>query len=953
MPQRLRQIEELYHAARESSPDERARLLSAADPEIRREVESLLAQIGGTYLDRPAIHNITQAAPDSKSDRIASGAIFGPYRIESKLGEGGMGAVYRATDSRLDRAVAIKIAQPQFIERFGREARAISSLNHPHICTLYDIGPNYLVMEFVEGETIATRLKSGPFLQETALQYAEQILAALVEAHEKSLVHRDLKPGNIMIGKSGVKVLDFGLAKSDTDETVTASHMVMGTPAYMAPEQREGKPADARSDIYSFGCVLYEMLTGLRATSRRRRLASRKLERIVGRCLEEDSSKRWQSAAELARELSGATDNHSRKRDSTTTVTTLSAGRSSPNRSSGVADKRTVVVADFANSTGCSAFDSSLREILVVQLAHSLGLSVLTDPRAGRTLSQMCRPANTRLTTEIAAEICERTASAAVIDGSVTNLGSGFLLSLSARDCRTGDVLEQEQARVTKKEDVSKVLARIAKRFAARASESIPLVAREPSLSDESTTPSLEAWRCYSAAMKALQGRGAAAAETVSLLKRAVEIDPNFAVAYAHLGRQCDGTGESETGARYIAKAYELRSRVSDWENYFITFNYERQVTRNMERARQTLESWARKYPKDLFPCGFLAAFASQATGHYESAAQAAELAIAIDPEYSVGYGNGAFALLYANRIPEAEALLRRASERKIDTFNFSILRYFMAFLRNDDGAMERESTQRQAKFRAQGWYEHQESLTFAYKGRIKEAKQLSERAVNLARQGGFPERAAVFGGARAVWNAFYGNVSEARTYAAAALSLFRGRDADYGPALALSLIGDSADARAIQTDLEKLYPEDTSVQFSYLPTLRAVEALNKDDPASAVELTHAAASYELGIPATAFYTGAYFGALYPVYVRGLAYLRMGAAREAAAELQKFLHQPGLVLNDPIGPMARLQLARALSKSEDRVESTSVYKDLLTIWKDADLNISIVEQAKAESAQVS
>src|SRR5262249_55337260 len=291
-PERFRQIEQLYHAARERTAEERAALLAKADPEVRREVESLLAQPGGEFLDRPAIQNAAQLLDDATITGLTSGARLGPYRVESKLGEGGMGEVYRAVDTRLGRAVAVKIVQEQFIERFEREARAISSLNHPHICTLYDVGPNYLVMELVEGETIAARLKSGPLPVTTALLYASQILAGLAEAHHKGVIHRDLKPGNIMIAKSGIKVLDFGLAKSGTDESVTASRMVLGTPAYMAPEQREGKPADARSDIYSFGCVLYEMLTGARVGSQRRRVPSRKLESIISRCLEEDPERR-------------------------------------------------------------------------------------------------------------------------------------------------------------------------------------------------------------------------------------------------------------------------------------------------------------------------------------------------------------------------------------------------------------------------------------------------------------------------------------------------------------------------------------------------------------------------------------------------------------------------------------------------------------------------------------
>jgi tetratricopeptide (TPR) repeat protein len=950
-PDRLRQVEGLFHAVRESSAEERAGLLAEADPELRREVESLLAQRGCEFLDRPAVQNAPRLLEDSTLTGLAVSASFGPYRIESKLGEGGMGKVYRAVDTRLGRAVAIKIAQPQFIQRFEREARAISSLNHPHICTLYDVGPNYLVMELVEGETIAARLKRELFPPTAALLYASQILAALNEAHEKGVIHRDLKPGNIMIAKSGIKVLDFGLAKSGQDETVTASGMVMGTPAYMAPEQREGRPADARTDIYSFGCVLYEMLTGARGWSHRRRVPSRKLERIVSRCLEEDPRRRWQSVAELELELSATTATTRRGKRNAAAVAPLPAGHLYSHRAPKLTDKGTIVLADFANATGDPIFDGALRQILAVQLENSPHLSLLPDARVSQALSLMDRPANATLTPDVAAEICERTASAAVVEGSITSLGSEYLLSVRARNCRTGDILHKAQAPAAKKEDVFKALAQMAKRFGTRAGESLPRVAKEPSLPVEATTPSLEAWRSYSAAMKASQSR-AQSAEGVALLKRAIEIDPAFAMAHASLGRQQSDLGETELGAQSIAKAYELRSRVSDRENYFITFGYHRQVTRNLELARQTLESWTHKYPSDFYPHGFLSGFTSPGSGHYDRAVEEGLKAIELDPDFAIGYQNVAWVYVYLNRLAEAETLLRKASERKIEIFQFPLVRYAIAFLRRDKAAMERESTHRQATLHAQGWFEHQEALTCAYEGRLKDANRLSERAVLLARQGSLLERAALFQGARAVWNALFGIQEEGQRNAAAALSLSRSRDADYGPAFALVLLQESAQAREVEADLAKRYPQDTSVQFSYLPTLRALEALNEDDPVKALEMTQAAAPYDLAVPATAYFTGPFFGALYPVYVRGLAYSRFGRPTEAAGEFQKILDHPGLVLNDPIGPMARLQLARALSASGDRAKSAAVYTDLLALWKDADPDVPVLNQAKAEFARL-
>jgi eukaryotic-like serine/threonine-protein kinase len=630
------------------------------------------------------------------------------------------------------------------------------------------------------------------------------------------------------------------------------------------------------------------------------------------------------------------------------TIWSFLRGDSPPKPS--LADKGTIVLADFANATGDPVFDGTLRQILAVQLGNSPYVTLLSDARVSGTLRLMGQPPDAKLTPGIAAEICERTGSAAVVEGSITRLESEYVLGLRATNCRTGSVLDEEQAPPAKKEDVFKALGQMVIRFRARAGESLPSVEKEPSLPAEVTTPSLDAWKSYSAAMKQSQTR-AQSAEAIALLKGAIEIDPKFAMAYAYLGRNYADLGEPELGAQNIAKAYELRARVSDRENYFITFNYHRQVTRNLELARQTLESWAQKYPRDLLAHALLSGFTSLGSGHYGKAVEEGQKAIELDSDFSIGYENVAWAYVYLNRLSEAEAVLRKASERKIEVIQFSLCRYIIAFLRSDQAAMEREMTQRRAKLEAQGWFEHQESLTLAYQGRVKEANRLSERAVNLARQGGLLERAAQFEGARAAWNALLGTRAEAKRSAKSALSLYRSRDADYGPAFALALLHESAQAHKINADLEKRYPEDTSVQFSYLPSLRALEALNEGDAAKALEITQMAIPYDLAVPGTALFTGSFFGALYPVYVRGLAYSRIGRNREAAAEFQKILDHPGIMLNDPIGPMARLQLARASSASGDRAKSAALYNDLLALWKDADPNIPVVQQAKAESAQ--
>jgi tetratricopeptide (TPR) repeat protein len=863
------------------------------------------------------------------------------------------------------------------------------------------------------------------------------VCRAVQHAHQKGVIHRDLKPSNVLVmeqeGAPVAKVIDFGIAKA-TDKwavensVLTQFGQMVGTPEYASPEQAEVMTGDVneRSDVYSLGVLLYELLIGtvpfdvvrmrqaglaemLRiireeeapALSRKlsamgaaasdivahrqtdpaslRRLVDGDLNWITMKALEKVQERRYASVAELAADIQRHIEDRpvlasspgrlyrARKflRRQRLAFFGTTAGlaiillsgvmvwsllhRDSPPRPR-LIDKNTIVLADFANATGDPVFDGTLRQILAVRLGNSPYLALLSDARVSQTLRLMGRPPDAKLTSDIAAEICERTGSAAVVEGSITKLESEYMLGLRAKNCRTGDVLDEEQAPTAKKEDVFKALGQMVNRFRTRAGESLPRVEKEPSMPAEVTTTSLEAWRSYSAAMKANQ-RGAQTAEVVSLLKRAIEIDPKFALAYAYLGRSYADLGETGLGAQNIAKAYELRDRVSDRENYFITFNYYRQVTRNLELARQTLESWIQKYPRDREPHGFLSGFTSPGSGHYEKAVEEGQKAIELDPDFAIGYENVAWAYVYLNRLSEAEAMIRKASERKIEVIQFSLCRYAIAFLRNDQAAMEREMTQRQAKLEAQGLFDHQEALTLAYQGRVEEANRLSERAVNLARQGGLLERAAQFEGARAAWNALLGTRTEAKRSAATALSLYRSRDADYGPAFALALLHESAQAHKIEADLEKRYPQDTSVQFNYLPSLRALDALNEGEAAKALEMTQVATPYDLAVPGTAYFTGSFFGALYPVYVRGLAYSRMGRHREAAAEFQKILDHPGIVLNDPMGPMARLQLARALSASGDRAKSAAAYKDLLTLWKDADPDIPVVQQAKAESAR--
>jgi len=951
-PQRFRQIEELYHAVREATADQRVALLAQTDPELRHELESLFAQRPcEEFLERPAVQNAPELLEDATVTTLAAGACLGPYRIVSKLGEGGMGEVYRAVDTRLGRAIAIKTTREQFSARFEREARAISALNHPNICTLHDIGPNYLVMELVEGETLAERLKNGPLPLQTVLLYGSQIAAALVEAHAKGIIHRDLKPGNIMIGKSGVKVLDFGLARMDQDETITGSHMIMGTPAYMAPEQRQGKPADVRTDIYAFGLVLYEMLTRARVGSQQQPIRPRKLQTTVKRCLEENPERRWQSAAELQQELADVRPVGRRAYMAAGAAAILSlaaaAGYFSLYRSPKLTAKDTVVLADFENKTGDPVFDQTLRQGLTVQLEQSPFLMLVSDQKIHQVLRFMNRPPETRLSTEVSREICERTGSTAVLEGSIAGLGSQYVLWLRARSCRTGEVLAEEQAQTERKEEVLRALSGIAIQMRTRLGESLASVQEHSTPLQQATTSSLEALKAYSAAKIATYAHGGPAA--IPHFQQAIAIDPEFAMAHADLGFMSWNMGQTELGAEEVRIAYRLRDRVSDRERRYILMLYDRQVTGNLQKELQTLESWAQTYPRDPYAPGIIAGWVAFGTGQYERGIQADQEAMQLDPDVPYSYGGIAAHNSYLDRFTQAEEALQRAAQRKLEIPEFLVLRYYLAFLKGDQAGMDREIA-RAPEEHAEDWMSHNQALVLARAGRMRQARTMWERAIALALQAGKHETAAIYTAAEAVCEAHSGNRTAANERARAALELAKGRDVEYAAAFASALFGESSEAQRLAADLEKRFPEDTPVQFEYLPTLHALSALTHQAPSDAVEQLQRAVPYDFAVPGTLFFGK--FGGLYTVYIRGEAYLAAGRGQEAAAEFQKVLSHRGIVLADPIGTLAHLQLGRAYVVSGDITKAKSAYRDFLALWKDADPDLPVLKQANAEYAKL-
>ena len=945
---------------------------------------------------------------------IPPGTRLGPYEIVSSLGAGGMGEVYRARDTRLEREVAVKILPAAFTdspsarERFQREARAVAALQHPNICTIFDVGETsegqtYLVMELLQGETVQQRLTRGPFDAALLVDTATALADALHAAHAARIVHRDIKPANIQLTARGPKILDFGLAKALTVVAPDASMQptlapralltdpgsTVGTVAYMSPEQLRGEELDARTDLFSLGLVLYEMATGRPAfpgaTSavisaailhqqppppRQVRLdLSPRFEDVVLKAIEKDRSLRYQHASEMR------TDIQRLKRDSDSVrVATAHAPAGRPHvtirwgaiaaaavvlallvagyvyrlRAEKLTDKDTIVLADFTNTTGEPVFDGTLRRGLSIQLGQSPFLSLVAEERIQGVLSLMGQPPNASLTPTVAREVCQRTSSAAVLEGSIAMLGTQYVLGLRAKNCRTGDVLDEQQVQAAKKEDVLAALSQIAITFRTRVGESLATVKRHDTPLEAATTPSLEALKAYSAGSRIL-ATGNELPTAVPLFKRAVEIDPNFAMAYASLGMAYFFSGDPVLAAESTRRAYELRDRTSDREKLFIAANYQLQVTGNLEQAQQTCELWIRTYPRDTGPYGFLGALVYPTFGTFDKGIEVARKLIELDPGFPIGYLQLGFNSQFRGDLEEADKAFQRAFDRKLENTEFFPTLFDIAFLKRDNAGMDRTAALAHGKPGAEDSVTQRQGYVLAYAGRLTEARTKSRQAVDLARQAKQPGRAAFFIVGAALWEAFFGNQSAAQQGAAQALTLSTDRDLEYGAALALALSGDSSRSRTLADNLDMRFPEDTEVRFTYLPAIRAVLAVNHHEAARAVELLQISTPYDLGTPLSGAAPG-FVGTLYTVYVRGLAYLAAHHGAEAAAEFQKILDRRAIVVSDPIGALAPLQLGRALVMSGDTSKARKAYQDFLTLWKDADADVPIYQQAKAEYA---
>jgi tetratricopeptide (TPR) repeat protein len=610
-------------------------------------------------------------------------------------------------------------------------------------------------------------------------------------------------------------------------------------------------------------------------------------------------------------------------------------------------DKDTIVLADFENNTGDPMFDDTLRQGLAVELQQSPYLTLLSDARILQTLPLMGQAKDARLTPEIAQQVCERTASTAILEGSIASLGSQYVLGLRARNCTTGAVLDQEQIQAARREDVLNSLSQIARKFRTRVGESLATVEKHSTPLAEATTLSFEALKAYSTGMKADVTSGHAAA--IPFFRRAVEIDPKFAMAHATLGLSYSAIGESVLSAESTTKAWQLRDRVSDRERFFIDFTYDRQVTGNLEKAYQTLELWIQTYPRGEQPSPqrLLGGLSTHGTGRFERAIEASRKEIEANPGLVFGYENLASGYLFMDRFGEAESTIQRASEHKLEDPYLVVIRWIIAFIRGENDQRDLIVALAKGKPGAGHMVENLEALAQARSGRLQAARRSSSRAMDIALKEGDREVSATYQAARAVWEAVSGNAAEGKENAAAALALSNGRDVEYAGALALALSGDSSQSQRLANDLETRFPEDTFAKFTYVPVLRALSALERGKATDSLERLQIALPYELALNGLNF-NHFYLGGLHSAYVRGEALVAAHKYAEAATEFQKILDHRGIVGSDPISALAHLQLGRVFALSGDKIKAKASYEAFLALWKNADPDVPILKTAKAE-----
>jgi serine/threonine protein kinase/tetratricopeptide (TPR) repeat protein len=1059
--ERWHRLEELFHTALELGEKERPLFFEQAcsqDEALRRKVESMISYCSEAkeFLESPPFGATellamceAELGPVMPNSNVMIGKMISHYHIVETVGAGGMGTVYKAEDTKLGRFVALKFLSraaagssmtnanlpndtswsSRALECLQREARACSALDHPNICTVYEVdqhnGSSFIAMQLLMGQTLKDEIGGKPLPRGQILELGIQIADALDAAHAAGIIHRDIKPTNIFVTQRGeAKILDFGLAKlaphqstlaealsevpvplhppeARSGNTLSGPGMALGTVAYMSPEQVLGQELDARTDLFSLGVVLYEMATGSQPFQGETSAAifdailhtvptppsklnpelPRNIERIIGKAMQKDPGARQHTAAELRgalKELRQRSDSqkpvvHMRRWMLVLGLVTLvvaSIGtyvRLRARPSTLFRERDTIVLSDFNNATGEPIFDETLKQGLRVQMEQSPFVNVLSDQKTSRELRYMGRAPDSPLSKDVAREVCLRTGGKVMLSGSVSRLGSHYVLGLDAVNCQNNDSVGSEQIEAVSREKVLPALGEAAARLRAKLGESLASIRKYDAPAEEATTKSLEALQAYTLAIKTRSTAGEEAA--IPFFKRATELDPDFAMAYARLGAAYATDNQPRRASAAMTKAYDLREQVSELEKLYIESHYFHTVTGEYDKAIQTYQLWQQTYPNDLAPYVNLAALYGFLGQHEKSLEEGREV-LRLDPSLPSGYFGLTNEYINLNRLDQAKDVLAQAQARKLDNPMFWETRCTLAFVIGDANEMKREITTAMAQPGSLDGVLAFQADSEAYYGHLAQAREFTRRAIDSAREHGDMESAIGYGVVSALREAEFGNLLAARRQLAA---LARGPDQRTRTlaALAFARAGVPKRALTVAEDLSREFPSDTLWRGYWLPTIRAAVESERRSPFKAIAVLEAALPYELGLPQTPTNV-----IPYPIYMRGLAFLATRQGAEAVSEFQKILDHPGIVANYPLGALARLGLARAYAleagysvmttsttrsrehgrrvvpSHTDLVKARSAYQDFFALWKYADPDIPILRQAKAEYSKL-